>query len=91
MTPEIAVTVRSLTHTYGERIALNAISFEVPRGEIFGLLGPNGGGKTTLFRILTTLMTPSGGEASIFGIQVAQGSSFEFEGLGLGQHIQLHK
>ncbi len=72
MTPEIAVTVRGLTHTYGERIALNAISFEVPRGEIFGLLGPNGGGKTTLFRILTTLMTPSGGEASIFGIQVAQ-------------------
>jgi ABC-2 type transport system ATP-binding protein len=70
MTSETAVSVRGLTHTYGERTALNGISFEVPRGEIFGLLGPNGGGKTTLFRILTTLMTPSGGEASVFGVPV---------------------
>ncbi len=71
MTSETAVSVRGLTHAYGERTALNGISFEVPRGEIFGLLGPNGGGKTTLFRILTTLMTPGGGEASVFGVPVS--------------------
>ena len=70
MNSETAVSVRGLTHTYGERTALNGISFEVPRGEIFGLLGPNGGGKTTLFRILTTLMTPGGGKASVFGVPV---------------------
>ena len=63
MATEIAVSVRDLTHAYGDRVALNGISFEVARGEIFGLLGPNGGGKTTLFRILTTLMPPQSGEA----------------------------
>ncbi len=72
MAPEIAVAVRDLTHAYGERTALAGISFEVPRGEIFSLLGPNGGGKTTLFRILTTLMSPGGGEASVFGVPVAR-------------------
>ncbi|MDA0999416.1 MAG: ABC transporter ATP-binding protein [bacterium] len=63
-----ALSVRELRHYYGERMALNGVSFEVAAGEIFGLLGPNGGGKTTLFRILTTLMRPSGGTAEIFGL-----------------------
>ena len=49
---ETAIHVERLRHTYGSRVALNDISFSVARGEIFGLLGPNGGGKTTLFRIL---------------------------------------
>lgn len=63
-----ALKVSALHHRYGERVALNDVSFEVEEGEIFGLLGPNGGGKTTLFRILTTLMRPSGGTAEIFGL-----------------------
>jgi ABC-2 type transport system ATP-binding protein len=66
-----AVEVRELRHAYGERQALAGIGFEVERGEIFTLLGPNGGGKTTLFRILTTLMRLSGGEARIFGHDVS--------------------
>ena len=62
-----AISVVRLRHVYGSRVALDDVSFAVARGEIFGLLGPNGGGKTTLFRILSTLMTPSGGTAAVFG------------------------
>lgn len=61
------VQVAGLTHRYGDRTALSAVSFEVRAGECFGLLGPNGGGKTTLFRILTTLLAPSAGTARICG------------------------
>ena len=52
---------------YGTRVALDDVSFSVARGEIFGLLGPNGGGKTTLFKILSTLMPATAGSASVFG------------------------
>jgi ABC-2 type transport system ATP-binding protein len=62
-----AIQVESLSHRYGERVALDDISFGVHPAEIFGLLGPNGSGKTTLFRILTTLMVPSSGRAQIAG------------------------
>jgi ABC-2 type transport system ATP-binding protein len=71
MSDSPALEVRDLSHTYGDRQALDGISFEVARGEIFALLGPNGGGKTTLFRIITTLMRPIGGDARIFGLSVA--------------------
>ncbi|RIK69247.1 MAG: ABC transporter ATP-binding protein [Planctomycetota bacterium] len=67
--PEV-VQVESLRHAYGQRIALSGVSFSVRRGELFGLLGPNGGGKTTLFRILTTLLPPTAGEARICGCDV---------------------
>jgi ABC-2 type transport system ATP-binding protein len=63
---ESAVEVRDLRHRYGDREALKGISFTVGRGEVFGLLGPNGGGKTTLFRVLSTLMVPTSGSARVF-------------------------
>ncbi len=65
-----AVDVDGIRFSYGEREALRGISFEVGRGEIFGLLGPNGGGKTTLFRILSTLLPPASGTARVFGLDV---------------------
>ena len=64
------VSVSELTHRYGERTALDKISFDVPEGRIFALLGPNGGGKSTLFRILSTVMAPSAGRASVAGFDV---------------------
>lgn len=61
------VLVEGLLHDYGSRRALGGIDLSVGRGEIFGILGPNGGGKTTLFRILATLIRPTGGRAAILG------------------------
>ena len=57
------IETEGLVHDYGERRALDGVSLAVRPGEIFGLLGPNGGGKTTLFRILCTLLQPTGGRA----------------------------
>jgi ABC-2 type transport system ATP-binding protein len=74
LTPRSAmpvISVEDLVHRYGDRTALNGISFNVRPAELFGLLGPNGSGKTTLFRILSTLMVPSGGRATIMGCDAA--------------------
>ncbi len=71
-TASAPIVLDGLTHNYGDRLALDRLSFDVKAGEIFGLLGPNGSGKTTLFRILSTLMTPTGGNASIQGFDVAR-------------------
>jgi ABC-2 type transport system ATP-binding protein len=62
-----AVEIRALSHNYGDRRALDNVELDVKKGEIFGLLGPNGGGKTTLFRILSTLLQPSSGSAKVCG------------------------
>lgn len=67
---DVAVSIDSLVRTYGERRALDQVSFEVQKGEIFGLLGPNGGGKTTLFRVLTTLLPPTSGTATVLGHRI---------------------
>ena len=70
MSNPAALQVDGLSFSYGDRKALDDVRFEVARGEIFGLLGPNGGGKTTLFRILSTLLPPASGTARIFGKDV---------------------
>ncbi len=67
-----AVEVSHLSHWYGQRRALADVSFAVTRGEIFGLLGPNGGGKTTLFRVVSTLMLPGEGTVRVFGADVVR-------------------
>src|SRR5437588_466636 len=68
---EIAIELETITHRYGDRVALNQVSFQIRAAEMFGLLGPNGSGKTSLFRILSTLMLPSGGSALVMGANVA--------------------
>jgi ABC-2 type transport system ATP-binding protein len=71
MSPAPAIEVAHLTHRYDSRLALSDVSLSVGEGELFGLLGPNGGGKTTLFRILSTLLLPSEGAARVLGHDVA--------------------
>jgi ABC-2 type transport system ATP-binding protein len=69
---ENAIVVEDLAKNYGEVEALKGISFEVPRGTVFGLLGPNGAGKTTAVRILTTLIPPDRGVAKVLDKDVTQ-------------------
>ena len=65
-----AVTLRGLEKRFGSFVAVDRISLEVARGEIFGLLGPNGAGKSTTIRMLTGLLTPSGGSGTVAGYDV---------------------
>lgn len=66
----IAVAVKNISKTYDKVSALKSISFEASRGEIFGIIGPDGAGKTTLFRILTTLLLADSGQATVDGFNV---------------------
>ena len=69
-----SVVVKNIIKTYdkGKVKALNDISFEVEKGELFGLIGPDGAGKTSLFRILTTLLIPDNGTAQVDGFDVVR-------------------
>lgn len=67
-----AVEVRALTKRYGGVTAVDALSFDVAQGELFGLVGPDGAGKSTLFRILTTLLLPDSGSATVLGFDVVR-------------------
>lgn len=67
-----AIEVAELSHAYRERQALRSVSFEIAAGEIFAFLGPNGGGKSTLFRVLSTLMPPQQGHVNILGQSVVE-------------------
>lgn len=64
---EAAIRIEGVTKRYGNVTALDNVSFEVAQGELFGLIGPDGAGKTTLFRLLTTLLAPTEGRASVDG------------------------
>ena len=68
---ESIVVVKEISKSYGTVEALKEVSFAVERGEIFGLIGPDGAGKTTLFRILTTLLLADKGTAIVDGMDVA--------------------
>lgn len=67
-----AVTVDGINKSYGDVRALKDLSFEVQQGELFGLIGPDGAGKTTLFRILATLMLADSGTALVRGLDVVK-------------------
>ncbi len=67
-----AIEVHNLSKSYGKVQALDSVSFSVERGELFGLIGPDGAGKTTLFRLLTTLLNPDSGSAEVNGCDTAK-------------------
>lgn len=64
------VEVKNISKSYGETLALDNLAFEVEEGELFGLIGPDGAGKTSVFRILTTLLKPDSGRARVLGLDV---------------------
>jgi ABC-2 type transport system ATP-binding protein len=66
------VEVRGLVKSFGSVTAVNDVSFDIAAGEVFGLLGPNGSGKTTAIRMLCGLMTPTAGTASVAGADVSR-------------------
>ncbi|MDI6869213.1 MAG: ABC transporter ATP-binding protein [Coprothermobacterota bacterium] len=71
MNNQKAIQVSGLTKYYGETLAVDHISFEVEKGEVFGFLGPNGAGKTTTIRTITGLSKPTSGEVSVLGLEVS--------------------
>jgi ABC-type multidrug transport system ATPase subunit len=72
MSDEPAVAVSELGKRFGDVVALDGISFDVRRGELFGLIGPDGAGKTTLFRLLATLQLADSGTARVLGLDVVR-------------------
>lgn len=69
---ENAIKTFHLTKSFGELVAVDHVSFEVGRGEIFGFLGPNGAGKTTTIRMLVTLLKPTSGTAEVWGHDISK-------------------
>lgn len=67
---EIAIDVTGLTKSFGERTVVHDLTMRVPKGEIFGFLGPNGSGKTTTIRLLCGLLTPDSGEGTCLGYDI---------------------
>lgn len=72
MNDTLAIEVKGLSKSYGNVQALDKVTFDVHRGEIFGYIGPDGAGKTTLFKILVTLLNSDEGSASVDGLDVAK-------------------
>ena len=77
------IEVEKLTKRFGDFCAVNALSFTVNHGEVFGLLGPNGAGKSTLIRMLTTLVTPTGGTARVNGFDIARSANEVRQSIGV--------
>ena len=68
MDRDTAIEIKDVSKSYKSVKALRDISFNIRKGELFGLIGPDGAGKTTLFRILTTLTLPDSGSATVIGL-----------------------
>jgi ABC-2 type transport system ATP-binding protein len=88
----IAVKVENLTRTFGDFMAVDHISLEIAKGEIFGFLGPNGAGKSTTIRMLCGLLLPSGGEGSVGGYNIITQSEEIKQSIGyMSQKFSLYE
>ena len=67
-----SLEINNITKSFGDVKAVSDVSLDVAGGELFGLIGPDGAGKTTLFRILTTLLRPDSGMAKVDGLDVVK-------------------
>ena len=88
---DLAIQAKDLTRTFGSFTAVNHITFDVRAGEVFGFLGANGAGKTTAIRMLTGLLAPSGGSATVAGYDVARESESVKRSIGyMSQRFSLY-
>jgi len=88
---DLAIQARDLTRTFGSFTAVNHITFDVRAGEVFGFLGANGAGKTTAIRMLTGLLAPSGGQATVAGFDIARDSESVKRSIGyMSQRFSLY-
>jgi ABC-2 type transport system ATP-binding protein len=89
---EPALRVDAIRKSFGATAALSGVSFSVEAGEMFGLIGPDGAGKTTLIRIITSLIDADGGEASVLGFSVKKEPARVREIIGyMPQHFSLYQ
>jgi ABC-2 type transport system ATP-binding protein len=79
---EKVIIAKDLTRKFGDFVAVDAVSFEVSKGEIFGFLGANGAGKTTAMRMLCGLLAPTAGEASVAGFDIASQTEMVKKSIG---------
>ncbi|HEX2950819.1 MAG TPA: ATP-binding cassette domain-containing protein, partial [Armatimonadota bacterium] len=87
-----AVEVRDLVKRFGQFVAVNHISFSVPRGEIFGFLGSNGAGKSTTIRMLCGLLVPTSGHGTVAGFDILHQSERIKERIGyMSQRFSLYE
>lgn len=70
MTSDLAIDVRGLVKRFGDKTAVDGVDIQMPRGEVWGFLGPNGSGKTTTIRMICGLLKPSEGEGSCLGFDI---------------------
>ena len=88
---QLAISAEHLVRRFGDFVAVNDVSFQVEKGEIFGFLGPNGSGKTTVIKMLTGLLPLSGGEAFVQGIDVRKDAEAVRENIGyMSQNFSLY-
>lgn len=88
---DIAIQTKNLTKTYSAKHALNNLNLTVESGEVFGLLGHNGAGKTTTVNILTSLLAPTGGQATVNGYDIASKANEVRRSIGyLPENVQFY-
>ncbi|MCX7699079.1 MAG: ABC transporter ATP-binding protein, partial [Candidatus Goldbacteria bacterium] len=86
------IELKNVTKRFGNRVAVDSISFEVKKGEIVGFLGPNGAGKTTTMRIITGFFQPTEGEVKIAGFDVVENPMKAKEKIGyMPENVPLYK
>lgn len=88
----IAIKTHNLTKAFGDNVAVNHLNLEIEEGELFGLVGPDGAGKTTIMRLLTAIMTPTSGEAWVAGYSIlSQGESIKEQIGYMSQRLGLYE
>src|ERR1700738_2956349 len=88
---EASISAKNLVRRFGDFVAVAGVSFRVEKGEIFGFLGPNGSGKTTVIKMLTGLLPLFGGQAFVQGIDVRKDAESVRENIGyMSQNFSLY-